>query len=82
MNLTESDVRAVANNRYWTKKRVLWLFGVLFGSIVLAVFVMSLTDSAWSLLVYVGSFAYLGAALRNAWKLQKVLIAQWKAEQQ
>jgi O-antigen ligase len=81
MKLTESDVRAMANNRYWTKKRVLYLFGVVLGVLILALVVMAATKSNWAILVYLIAFVYIVVELWRAGKFQKELVRQWKADQ-
>lgn len=81
MRLTESDVRAIANNRYWTKKRVLYLFGVVLGVLILALVVMAATTSNWTILVYLIAFVYIVVELWRAGKFQKELVRQWKADQ-
>lgn len=82
MNLTESDIRAVANNRYWTKKRILKFIGALFGTLVVALLLMTLTNSLWSVLVFLPVSIYMCADLRRAGKFQEEFVKSWKEEQE
>jgi len=79
LELTESDVRAVANNRYWTGKRFLCFLGVIFGVLIAASVAMVLTDSAWATLAFVPVFGYLFYVMHDASKFQKEFLQQWRA---
>jgi len=80
MKLDENDVKAVARNRYWTKKRTaLFLLAMLitFGVVlVISYFVQSL----WSLCVLIPLFVYFWLVVKGSNKFQKELVQQWKDE--
>lgn len=82
MKLEESDIRAVANNRFWSKVRYLRFFGALFGALILSLVILVLTKSILSALVFVPVFVYLFVEFRAQTLFQRQLVAQWKAEQQ
>jgi diacylglycerol kinase len=81
MKLTEGDVRAVANNRYWTKQRMLRLTSAMFVALAVCLVLLALTKSSWAAIVFLPWLIYMSLELRNLSRFQKALVVQWRAEQ-
>ena len=81
MKLEKSDVRAVANSRYWSSRRSGLLFLVVILTACASTALVCLTESALSLLILVPLLAYFLIVTKNAGKYQRELLRQWESEQ-
>ncbi len=88
IELTPKEVEGIGYNRYFSKKRLWWSYGLILISLAVAIGFMALTQdkindiaqSAIGVVIMLGGFSYYIRILFKASKEGKKLLAEWQKE--
>lgn len=81
MKLSESDIKAVANRRFWAESPRFWkVIGILLGGLILSIILNEITDHALSAVPAFLGFGYLIWVCFKCYRYEKAFLAEWKAK--